>query len=101
MAASFKFSKPSERDLMTRSELFLQIQNCERAMLARMARGRDDWPEREEFWQIHAERCRFFAELHKRDDALLARWSDGRAAEPGTQSAVEVAGGKSTNGKLF
>lgn len=101
MPTNFKYSKPSERERMTRSELFLRIQNCERAMLARRQRNRDDWPEREEFWQIHAERCRFFSELNKRDAALVARFEAGLPADVGPKDAVEVGQEERPNGKLF
>lgn len=86
---------------MTRSELLLAIDKCNRAMLARGARGRDDWPKREEFWEIHDEKCRLFAELYKRDQALTARFEQGLPAERGAKPALELVRRKTDNGSLF
>ena len=86
---------------MTRSEVLVAILICERGMETRRARGRNDWPDREDFWEIHGEWCALFSELYKKDAALLARWDAALPAHAGTRSALKGARRIDDNGKLF
>jgi hypothetical protein len=91
---------------MTRSELLLAILDCERGMEARRARGPDNWPDREEFWEIHGEWCQLFSELYKRDVALIARWDSAFPSAVGANPALLKSRKRDTsdggnNGKLF
>lgn len=103
MPTSSKFQRwtPSQRQAMTRSELLVAILICEKGMESRRARGRDDWPDREDFWEIHGEWCQLFSELYARDVALIARWDSAFPAHAGTRSALPKGKGERENGKLF
>lgn len=103
MPTSSKFQRwtPSERAAMTRSEVIVAIQICERGMESRRSRSRGDWPDREDFWEIHGEWCALFSELYKKDAALIARWDAALPAGAGTRSALPRGKERNNNGNLF
>jgi hypothetical protein len=106
MPTKSKFQRwtPSERAAMTRSELLVAVLICERGMESRRARGRDDWPDREDFWEIHGEWCQLFSEIYARDVALIARWDSAFPSAVGAKPALLKSRRKpdgNDNGKLF